>query len=132
MSNIGYSSLIFAFFFSIYSIISMIIGIRRNRFAFIKSGKHSSIIVFVLLTISSISLIYLLVAKDLSIRYVAEYTSLSLPTLYAISGFWAGQDGSILFWVWILSIFSMILIVQDRKRNRRIIPYVLGIIMAIE
>jgi cytochrome c-type biogenesis protein CcmF len=132
MSEIGYSSLLFAFFFSIYSIISLIIGIKKEKQEFIKSGKNSSIVVSILLTISSISLIYLLIIKDFSIRYVAEYTSKSLPILYAISAFWAGQDGSILFWVWILSLFSMILIVQNRKRNRAIIPYVLSIIMAIE
>jgi cytochrome c-type biogenesis protein CcmF len=92
MSEIGYSSLLFAFFFSIYSIISLIIGIKKEKQEFIKSGKNSSIVVSILLTISSISLIYLLIIKDFSIRYVAEYTSKSLPILYAISAFWAADQ----------------------------------------
>ncbi len=43
-------------------------------------------------------LLYALVAHDFSLVYAADYTDRHLPLFYRITGFWAGQAGSLLFW----------------------------------
>lgn len=43
-------------------------------------------------------LLYALVTRDFSVKYVAEYTDSVLPMFYTVTAFWAGQDGSLLFW----------------------------------
>ena len=45
---------------------------------------------------------------DFTFRYVAENHSTdvsNLAWLYKISGVWAGREGSLLFWAWVLSLF---------------------------
>ncbi|MCA1933318.1 MAG: heme lyase CcmF/NrfE family subunit, partial [Calditerrivibrio sp.] len=73
-----------------------------------KYGKLSIITQFVLITLSSIVLMIALVQSDFSIEYVAQYTDRSLPMIYKLSAYWAGQAGSLLFWGWLVSVFAFI------------------------
>ena len=42
--------------------------------------------------------------RDFSFKYVADYTDSFLPLFYAVTAFWAGQEGSLLFWMFLLAI----------------------------
>lgn len=58
---------------------------------------------------ASLFLWYLLFENDFSVEYVAAYSSTTLPTLYKISAFWAGQQGSFLLWLLIHAITGAVL-----------------------
>ena len=58
---------------------------------------------------------YQLIISNFDIDYVARYTSIETPTIYKISALWAGQSGSLLFWLFILSIFSTITNIQNQE-----------------
>ena len=51
------------------------------------------------ITAASLLLWILIFENDFSVEYVASYSSTTLPTIYKISAFWAGQQGSFLFWL---------------------------------
>jgi cytochrome c-type biogenesis protein CcmF len=57
-----------------------------------------------------------LIARDFSYRYVAEHTSLDLPLPYAMGSLWAGQEGSLLLWLLILSAYGAAFLWCYRKR----------------
>jgi len=40
---------------------------------------------------------------------------------------WAGHDGSLLFWTWIITSFSALVVYQNRKKNRELMPYVISL-----
>lgn len=71
-------------------------------------GRIALISQTVLLTLSSIILVIALATSDFTLEYVAQYTDRSLPMVYKISAFWAGQAGSLLFWGWLISIVAFI------------------------
>ncbi|MBR1804927.1 MAG: cytochrome c biogenesis protein CcsA, partial [Selenomonadaceae bacterium] len=48
---------------------------------------------------ASLLLWILIFANDFTVEYVAAYSSTKLPTIYKISAFWAGQQGSFLLWL---------------------------------
>ncbi|MDR1777176.1 MAG: cytochrome c biogenesis protein CcsA [Desulfovibrio sp.] len=50
------------------------------------------------LTLASALLLHALYWHDFSVQYVASYTDLILPVFYRLTAFWAGQQGSLLFW----------------------------------
>ena len=58
---------------------------------------------------ASLSLWILIFENDFSVEYVATYSSTTLPTLYKISAFWAGQQGSFLLWLLIHAITGAVL-----------------------
>jgi cytochrome c-type biogenesis protein CcmF len=83
------------------------------------------------IVLASLGLWTALVQHDFSLRYVASYTSANLPLLYTLTAFWAGQEGSMLFWALILSTYGAIAVWANRGRNRTLMPYVCGIISAV-
>ena len=74
-------------------------------------------------TVAALSLITALVTSDFSMKYVAEYTSLSLAVPYRIAAMWAGQGGSLLLWTWVSSLLAVIIVVQNHRKNWGVAPY---------
>ncbi len=131
MTEIGYSSVLTAFFLSGYSALIAFFGIRGRQGNLVASAENAAYAVFGFLTIASFVLIYALVTRDFQIEYVARYTSNGLPMTYTIAAFYAGQKGSLLLWGWLLSIFAAIVTFQNRKKNRELLPYVLTVLMTV-
>jgi cytochrome c-type biogenesis protein CcmF len=52
-----------------------------------------------------------------------------LFTFYKVAALWAGQEGSLLFWTWLLSIYSALAVLLNRKKNRQLMPYVVAVLM---
>ncbi len=102
MNIIGYTSLVLAFFLSLaFEAHTLIRIIKRNN----HSSKyylyyHNSIFIFVL--ISCVILGYAFLKKDFSLVYVYSYCDKSLKWYYALTAFWAGQEGSLLLWVFLI------------------------------
>jgi len=129
MAEIGYVALFVALVASIYSAVAFILGVRGRHSALIASAKNGLLAVFGLVSTSVAILLYALVTHNFQIEYVASYTSRDLSLPYLISALWAGNDGSLLFWAWLLSLLATVVVLQKRDRNRELVPYASAIIM---
>ncbi|MFC2035234.1 heme lyase CcmF/NrfE family subunit [Chloroflexota bacterium] len=129
MADIGYIVLILALVASFYSTITFILGVRMRSQALITSGKNGLLVVCGLVSLSVAALIYALVTHDFQIEYVFSHTSRDLSLPYLLSAFWAGNDGSLLFWGWLLSIFAAVVVLQRRNTGKELVPYASSIIM---
>ncbi|MBI2974471.1 MAG: heme lyase CcmF/NrfE family subunit [Deltaproteobacteria bacterium] len=81
--------------------------------------RKAAHLVTLLVSLASIMLIFAFVTDNFEIKYVAEYSSLGLPLAYKLAGIWAGLDGSLLFWVWLLAICASIVAIK-----KEISPYI--------
>ena len=63
----------------------------------------------IFITAASLLLWILIFENDFSVEYVAAYSSTTLPTIYKVSAFWAGQQGSFLLWLLIHAIIGAVL-----------------------
>ena len=97
----------------------------------IVSAENAAVAVFGFLTLAAFAMLYALVTRDFQIEYVSRYTSQGLPLIYTVTAFYAGQEGSLLFWAWMLSIFSTIVVYQNKEKNRQLMPYVLAVLMTV-
>ena len=131
MTSIGFYSLFIALFFSAYAALASVFGVKSLRHEMIASAENAAYAVFGFLTLATTAMIYALITRDFQIEYVASYTNRSLPMSYTLTAFYAGQKGSLLFWGWLLSIFSVIVTYQNRKKNRELMPYVLAVLMTL-
>jgi cytochrome c-type biogenesis protein CcmF len=116
VSEIGRLALILGFACSCYAVLSIAWGLRTGMAGPLKSGRRAVWIVCGLTLLATIVLVRALVARDFSYRYVAEHTSLDLPAYYAASALWAGQEGSLLLWLLILSSYGAAFLWCYRKR----------------
>ncbi len=84
------------------------------------------------LTLFAIALLaYAFVTHDFRIRYVAHYSDRSMPRLYLFTALWGGQDGSLLWWLFLLSGYTTACVAWLGGRYRQLQPYVIATLMAI-
>jgi len=108
MADVGYYTLLVALATALYSAISFIIGLKGNKPAFIQSARNAVIATSGLVTLAVFILLYAILSHNFQLEYVTNYTSREMSFPYLISAFWAGADGSLLFWAWLLSICAVI------------------------
>ncbi len=76
-------------------------------------------------------LAYAFVTHDFRIRYVAHYSDRSMPLQYLITALWGGQDGSLLWWLFLLSAYIGACVRWLGRRYVELQPYVIATLMAI-
>jgi hypothetical protein len=84
---------------------SVVGRIKRKPFLIV-SGERAVYSVWALITIGSGILVYALVTGDFRFSYVAEHSNRAMPLLYKFAAWWGGQEGSLLFWSWLLSTYA--------------------------
>jgi cytochrome c-type biogenesis protein CcmF len=67
-----------------------------------------------LLSVAVFALAIALISSDFRIAYVGHYTERALPLGYKLAALWAGQEGSILLWGWLLAVLCTIFAVSRR------------------
>lgn len=126
MIEFGSLTLLFSFFLSLLVLFGLMVGLRKNDGRFIEAAYRGSDCVSFFLTIASAILIYSFLTDDFRLEYVASYSERALPVFYKITGLWAGQQGSLLFWGWLISVFTFVTIRRNRKKpDALFLPYVL-------
>ncbi|GBE03095.1 cytochrome c-type biogenesis protein CcmF [bacterium BMS3Abin09] len=126
MIDFGKYSLLFSLILSILVLIGLIIGIRKKDGRFIEMSYRGTKGIFAFMTFACSFLVYAFIMDDFRIEYVASYSEKALPIFYKITGLWAGQKGSLLFWGWLLSLFTFITVQRDEHRvNSLYLPYTL-------
>ncbi len=122
--NVGYLILITALVLTIFGMVTGFLGGQRRNPRLIQSSFNSIVAVTGLVLLASIILWYGLLADKFQLVYVWNHSERSLPTSYKFAAIWGGQQGSLLFWSLLLSIYSLIAVLSFRKKHAAIIPYV--------
>ena len=134
MASLGQICIVGAFGLALYAIIGSLAGIRARSHVLIASGQNAAWGVTGLITAASLSLLTALAIHDFSLRYVWEHSSRSMSPDLVLAAFYSGQQGSLLYWAWTLSIFSAVVLWQQRKPgpHRVFMPYVVAVLMTVE
>jgi cytochrome c-type biogenesis protein CcmF len=130
LPQVGYYSLVSAAVLCVISILASIIGAKKKRADFVESAERAVVGVIFLVVFASGILLYALITNDFRFEYAAHYTSTTLPPLYRMAAFWGGQAGSMLFWLLVLSIYTVVALLQNQRRNRQMMPYVTAVLMS--
>src|SRR6266508_1195115 len=132
MASLGSFLLLASFVVCSYAAAVSVVGARRRSRRLIESGIGSFYLVCALMSCASAVMINAFLTSDFSIKYVDHYSDSVQPLFYKITSYWGGLDGSIMFWVFLLSVFGTIAVAVNRVRHRELIPWVVAIIAAVE
>ena len=77
---------------------------------FIDLSERSIIATCLSIVLATICLLNELLISNFNLQYVAQYTSYETPMFYKVTSLWAGQAGSLLFWTFIMSVYTLIYI----------------------
>src|SRR6202166_4291865 len=132
MAPLGTFLLLVSFVVCSYAGVSSVVGARRGSRRLIESGIGAFYLVAALMTAASAILINAFLTGDYSIKYVQHYSDSVQPLFYKMTSYWGGLDGSIMFWVFLLSVFGTCAVYVNRERHRELIPYVVAVISTVQ
>ncbi|MEE8396635.1 MAG: cytochrome c biogenesis protein CcsA, partial [bacterium] len=130
--TLGYLFLAAALAVSLYGIVTPHLGVVRNNWNLVRSAQLAAMLTFVFVLAASAVLVGAFLSDDFSLIFVWQNSSTDLPTLYKISAFWGGMNGSLLFWELVLAGFSAAVAHGYQRENREIIPYVIVVLNLIQ
>jgi cytochrome c-type biogenesis protein CcmF len=128
----GSITLLVAFVVNAYVLFAGIVGQRRGKRSWVISARFATYGFTALMMLASALLVYAFLSHDYSIRYVAHYSDMSMPFFYKITAYWGGLDGSLMFWVSVLSVFTAVAVKVNHRRHSDIIGYVVATIAAVQ
>src|SRR5947209_15907142 len=129
MALIGRALLILGLGVSGYGIGASIYGARSGRREFVDSGRRAVYALAGLATAAFLILEFAFLRNEFSFNVVAGHSSTTTPTFYKLAAPWSSQEGSLLLWVWLLSMWSSLVLWLTRNRVREIAPYATAVLL---
>src|SRR5918911_5433196 len=129
MALIGRALLILGLIVAVYGATASLYGARLRRQEWIDSGRRAVYALAGLMTIAFAILEVAFLRSDFSFNVVAGHSSTTTPAFYKAAAPWSSQEGSLLLWVWLLSLWSSLILLLTRKRVREIVPYATAVLL---
>ncbi|HEY3375090.1 MAG TPA: cytochrome c-type biogenesis CcmF C-terminal domain-containing protein [Candidatus Aquicultor sp.] len=130
MRYVGLAALLVSIALSIYSVYTFYIGNKAKANKGEPQQKAASwgvIWQFVAVTFASLILVSAFISDDFSFGYVAANSAATMGIFYKISAFWAGHEGSLLLWLWMLCGYTTVLAYSNLRKTTRLKSQALNI-----
>ena len=114
LNLIGNYSLVFAFFTSLILIVVTFINFKSNK-SLNFSIFGTVVLQFTLICLSFFALVFAFIYSDFNNAAVYYNSHTSKPLFYKISGTWGNHEGSLLLWLLVLSLFTLIFLLKSKK-----------------
>ncbi len=122
--DLGFGILVVTFLLAIFSVVSAVYGTLAKESRWVESSRRGMLLTFPLVTLGVVALIYLLVTGHYEVKYVYSVTSSDMPLYLKITALWGGQEGSLLFWSWLMAAFGSGVMLRKWDRDREFLPWV--------
>ena len=113
--EIGHFALVLALIFSILLVVLPSIGIYQNIPSLAQLSRPLVWGQCLWITVAFFVLMSAFITNDFSVKYVAENSNTQLPILYKASAVWGAHEGSLLLWVFVLSLWSIAVSIFQSK-----------------
>src|SRR3954470_16516769 len=131
MASLGWATLVVGLLVATYATGAALYGATSGRRQFVVSARRAMYVLAGLMTLAVLILEIAFMRSDFSFRLVQRFSSTDTPNFYKLTAMWSSQEGSLLLWVFLLSVYSSVVLFATRRRHREIAPYanaVLGLI----
>ena len=129
MPTLGRALILLALAVALYGIVAALVGAHRGRRDLVDSGRRAVYALAVLTTGAFLLLEAAFLRDDFSWEVVADHSSTTTPLFYKITAVWSSQEGSLLLWVWLLSLWSSLVLFLTRRRLRDVVPYATAVLL---
>jgi cytochrome c-type biogenesis protein CcmF len=130
-AELGYMALVWATVMAAYSGLATTMGARWRQPRLLASGYHSAVALAGMVTLAVIAMEVALLTHDFRLEYVARNGSRATPVLITVISLWAALEGSILFWAWLLSLFTAAVVLTSYRRQMALLPYVVPVLALV-
>ncbi len=131
MATVGRAALVLALAVAVYGVLASLYGARTRRRDWVDSGRNAAYALAGLTTLAFVLLEVAFLRSDFTFRVVAEHSSTTTPTFYKASAAWSSQEGSLLLWLFLLSMWTAGVLYATRRRMRDVAPYATAILLGL-
>ena len=131
MADLGRAALVVSLGLALYAAVAGTLAARTNRRRLADSARNALLACFGSTAVAAVVLAAALVRHDFTFTYVAAHTSRSLSTIYSLTAFWGGEEGSLLLWLLVLTGYGALAVLLNRKLLRDIVVWVVPVIAGI-
>ncbi|MBW3579311.1 MAG: cytochrome c biogenesis protein CcsA, partial [Actinobacteria bacterium] len=131
MAEVGRAALILALGVAVYGIGASLYGGRTGRADIVASGRRAAYAVALLSVVAFAILEAAFLRSDLSFAVVAGHSSTTTPTFYQATAVWSSQEGSLLLWLTLLSLWSALVLFLTRRQLRDVAPYATAVLLGL-
>jgi cytochrome c-type biogenesis protein CcmF len=129
MAGLGFACLLLALGICAYGIVASLYGVRAGRPEFSESGRRSVYALAGILTVAFLVLEVAFLRNDFAFNTVADTSSRTTPAFYRAAAVWSSQEGSLLLWAWLLSLWSSLALFLTRNRMRDVASYATAVLL---
>ncbi len=129
MAGLGRGCLVLALGVCAYGIGAALYGAQKRSQGWVESARRAVYSLALILTVAYAVLEIAFLRNDFTFTTVADTSSRTTPGFYRAAAVWASQEGSLLLWAWLLSLWSSLVLFLSRKRLREITPYAIAILL---
>jgi cytochrome c-type biogenesis protein CcmF len=104
IAELGHFALILALLLALLQATVPLWGAARRDLGWMALSRRTALGQFVLVSLAFAALIYAYVTSDFSVANVFENSHSAKPLLYKVTGVWGNHEGSMVLWVFILSL----------------------------
>ena len=123
----GHFALILALLLALIQGILPLIGAARNQATFMDIARPAAQGQFLFVAIAFACLAYSFITNDFSVLNVATNSNSQLPTAYRFAATWGSHEGSILLWIFILSVWTFAVTIFSRHLPQVMVARVLAV-----
>src|SRR5436190_1238844 len=105
------------------------IGMPSDRLA--ETTRRAGIAIWVAVAGAGFALVWAALNNDFSVAYILHHTNRDLPLPYKFAALWSGQEGSLLFWAFLLSTYGLVLRLRH-KVDVKLTAYASTILAAVQ
>ena len=125
----GKACLILVLATSLYGIAASLYGARTGRREWVASGRRAVYAVAATTALAFVILEAAFLRSDFSFTLVTTHSSTTTPAFYRATAVWSSQEGSLLLWLLLLSLWSSLILFLTRRRLREIAPYATAVLL---
>ena len=129
MAVVGRACLIIAFALTLYGVGAAIYGARPGNRRFAESARRAVYATAGLITAAFVILEIAFLRSDFSYVTVSTHSSTTTPFFYKAAAAWSSQEGSLLLWAFLLTIWSSVVLTITRNRLRDVTPYATAVLL---
>jgi cytochrome c-type biogenesis protein CcmF len=129
--EIGHLAVVLAFILTVVGIVAPLVGLATRNGAWIVTARQAVTLISALLAIGMGTMIYSYLARDFSVKYIAATSNSKLPFFYTVAALWGGHEGSLLLWVFILSVFCTTAVWLHWRTQPATMPYLIMVESAL-
>src|SRR6476469_8389833 len=131
MADLGRAALVVSLGLLVYALVVGAYAAVENRRRLATSARNALFCAFGSTLVAAVVLAVALGRHDFSFSYVAAHTNRTLPTRYALSAFWGGQEGSLLLWLLVLTGFGALAVAVNQRLLRDLTTWVVPVLGGI-